>query len=129
MKNRKHTNLNKKSTVNKKIISLLYDNDIMKKFQLYLKMKKEISIANKMYSAGKISEYNYKNYLQKIKKENELSKKRVDFLDEVLFETDDCILSSVFEEGSIKYCINQYGMKDYYNNLEKAIENFVRISL
>lgn len=113
----------------KKKISLLYDRNIIQRFNLYLKKKRNISLVNKMFGSGQISEYDYHSYLKKISKENALNKKNVEFLEEVLFSTEDCTLSSVFENGTIRYCLNQYGMKDYYDSLEKAIENFVRISL
>lgn len=127
-------NLNKNSKLKEKVdsrkkISLLYDNNIIQRFNLYLRKKKNISLANKMFGSGQISEYDYHSYLKKISKENFLNKKKVEFLEEILFETEDCTLSSVFENGTIRYCINQYGMKDYYDSLEKAVENFVRISL
>lgn len=121
--------LSKKEVINKKVVSLLYDNEIIKNFNYFIKMKKDINKTNKLFEKGKISEYNYKNYLKKIKRENELLKNKVEFLDEVLFETEDCVLSAIFENGKIKYCLNQYGMKNYYNNLENAVENLVRISL
>lgn len=121
-------NIKEKAMALKKI-SLLYDNDVIERFNLYIKKRKNIFLVNKKFATGKISEYDYHSYLKKIEKEITLNKNKVDFLEEILFETEDCILSSVFENGSINYCINQYGMKSYYDSLEKAVEYFVRISL
>lgn len=119
----------KSKGASKKIISLVYDNDIVKNLNLFLRMKRDIIVTNKKFSSGKISDYTYNESINKIKKERQFLKDNVDFFEEILFETEDCTLSCVFENKSIKYCINQYGMKDYYNSLEKAIINFVRISL
>lgn len=112
-----------------KMKMVLNDNKMVKGFLLFVKTKKKTVAANKMLSSGKISIYDYKDYIKKIRKEDELIRNNIDFLDEILFETNDCTLSSVFEKGTIKYCINQYGMKEYYDDLKTAIENFVRVSI
>lgn len=128
-KNKKANTLIKPLNSNVKVVDMLSDNKVVKGFLLYLKTKKKIVVANKMFSSGRISLNNYTDYIKKVRREAELSKKNIMFLDEVLFETNDCTLSSVFENGSISYCINQYGMKEYYDDLTTALEHFVRISI
>lgn len=128
-------NIKKSNMLNSSFISpekmkmVLNDNKMVKGFLLFVKTKKKTVAANKMLSSGKISIYDYKDYIKKIRKEDELIRNNIEFLDEILFETNDCTLSSVFEKGTIKYCINQYGMKEYYDDLKTAIENFVRVSI
>ena len=128
-------NIKKSNMLNSSFISPekmkmgLNDNKMVKGFLLFVKTKKKTVAANKMLSSGKISIYDYKDYIKKIRKEDELIRNNIEFLDEILFETNDCTLSSVFEKGTIKYCINQYGMKEYYDDLKTAIENFVRVSI
>lgn len=127
-------NIKKNNKLNSSIISsetmkVALNNKMVKGFMLFVQTKKKTVEANKLLSSGRISVYDYKDYIKKIKKENELIKKNVEFLDEILFETNDCTLSSVFEKDTIKYCINQYGMKEYYDDLQTAIENFVRITV
>lgn len=126
---KKNNKLNSSFVSSKKLKMIINDNKVVKDFLLFVKTKKKTVMANKMLSSGKISIYDYKDYIKKIKKENELIKNNIEFLDEILFETNDCTLSSVFEKGNIKYCINQYGMKEYYDDLKTAIENFVRVSV
>lgn len=126
---KKNNKLNSSLILSKKMQMALNDNKMVKGFVLFVKTKKKTVTANKMLSSGKISIYDYRDYIKKIRKENELSRNNIEFLDEILFETNDCTLSSVFEKGTIKYCINQYGMKEYYDDLKTAIENFVRVSV
>ena len=128
MSSKKNNKLNS-SIMLSETMKVALNNKMVKGFMLFVQTKKKTVEANKLLSSGRISVYDYKDYIKKIKKENELIKKNVEFLDEILFETNDCTLSSVFEKDTIKYCINQYGMKEYYDDLQTAIENFVRITV
>lgn len=128
MSSKKNNKLNS-SIISSETMKVALNNKMVKGFMLFVQTKKKTVEANKLLSSGRISVYDYKDYIKKIKKENELIKKNVEFLDEILFETNDCTLSSVFEKDTIKYCINQYGMKEYYDDLQTAIENFVRITV
>ena len=125
---KKNNKLNS-SLISPETMKVALNNKMVKGFMLFVQTQKKTVAANKLLSSGRISVYDYKDYIKKIRKENELIKKNVEFLDEILFETNDCTLSSVFEKDTIKYCINQYGMKEYYDDLQTAIENFVRITV
>lgn len=110
-------------------IAFVNKNKMAKDLLLYVKQKKKMAMVNKLLTAGFITATQHREYLNKITKEWELSKKNVDSLTEILFETDDCDLSSVFSNGEIKYCINQYGMKEYFGDLSTALERFIMLSV
>lgn len=121
--------INKRFDNSLKKIHIVNKNKVAKNLVLYLKKKQKQSMVDRLLTSGCITQYQHKDYLNKITKEWELSKKGLDSFVEVLFETDDCELSSVYLNGEIKYCINQYGMKEYFGDLTIAIERFVMLSV
>ena len=125
----KDVKINEKFDKRTKSIPLVSKTKMAKDIMLHLKRKQKIAMIKKLLADGMITINQEKEYINKITKEYKLSKDNVETLTEVLFETEDCSLSSVFSNGTIKYCLNQYGMKEYYNDLTTALENFVLVSI
>lgn len=121
--------INEKYNKSTEKINIIKKSKIAKDLLLHIKTKQKTSMINRLLMKGIITQSQHREYLNKIKKEKELSKRNVETYAEVLFETDDCVLSSIFEEGTIKYCINQYGMKEYFEDIVTALERFVMISI
>lgn len=125
----KDLKINKTFDDNNKIVMMLSKHKATKGLLINIKTKRKTMMAKKMLTSGAVSMNQYTEYLKKISKEKELLRKESKDFTEILFETDDCTLCAEFIGGSLKYSINQYGMKNYYEELTVAIERFAMISM
>lgn len=102
---------------------------IIKNIIIILKTREKISMANKFFKKGIISETEFCDYKKKILKEKELSIKGELSKEEIIFEIGEYCLKSVFKDNEIVYRINQFGMEVEYYDLDTAIENFIILTM
>lgn len=114
---------------NNKIVMILNKHKTTKSLLIDIRTKRKTIMAKRLLTSGVVSLNQYTEYLKKVSKEKELLRREPKEYKEILFETEGCTLYAEFVEGSLKYCINQCGMKDYYEELTLAIERFAIISM
>lgn len=125
----KDLKINKTFDESNKIVTILNKHKATKGLLIDIKIKRKSLMAKRMLTSGAVSLNQYTEYLKKISRERNLLKRETGNFTKILFETDTCVLSEEFIDGSLKYSINQCGMKSYYEELIVAIERFAIVSM
>lgn len=111
---------------------LLYgakETKVAKNLISFMKTKQKIIMAKKLLKKNKVTNREYEAYVQKVLKERELSRENTNDYHEIIFESENCILSCELRNGTLVYMLNQHGMCEDFYDLDVAIERYIMLTI